>query len=249
MHIERYVCFYAILFFCYINTFFIVYNSVKEDFAMKKLLLLSVITILLFTSCILLDVPTTTPEIVHDTTNAPPVYNVTYNVGDIGPAGGWIFYDKGEFSDGWRYLEAAPGDIVVDGSTKIVFGLSKTKEQTSDAIGAGKANTAILISAMGRNAYLAKNGSATTQDYAALLCDRYSTNGYSDWFLPSKEELQYIYINLAGAKLGDFTNTEYWSSTVFSDSSVWAKDFKTAMYPQLSRGSDAGARVRPIRAF
>lgn len=33
-----------------------------------------------------------------------------------GPAGGYVFYDKGEYSDGWRYLEAAPVDIrVVDG--------------------------------------------------------------------------------------------------------------------------------------
>jgi hypothetical protein len=28
----------------------------------------------------------------------------------IGPAGGAVFYDKGGYSDGWRYLEAAPDD-------------------------------------------------------------------------------------------------------------------------------------------
>ena len=39
-----------------------------------------------------------------------------YKVGDEGPAGGIIFYDKGEYSDGWRYLEAAPADVwLVDG--------------------------------------------------------------------------------------------------------------------------------------
>jgi hypothetical protein len=31
-----------------------------------------------------------------------------YIVGDPGPAGGLVFYDKGFYSDGWRYLEAAP---------------------------------------------------------------------------------------------------------------------------------------------
>jgi len=34
--------------------------------------------------------------------------NGTYSLRDIGPAGGYIFYDKGSYSNGWRYLEAAP---------------------------------------------------------------------------------------------------------------------------------------------
>lgn len=33
-----------------------------------------------------------------------------YVLRDTGPAGGYIFYDKGDYSDGWRYLEAAPSD-------------------------------------------------------------------------------------------------------------------------------------------
>jgi hypothetical protein len=28
----------------------------------------------------------------------------------IGPAGGFVFYDKGNYSDGWRYLECSPVD-------------------------------------------------------------------------------------------------------------------------------------------
>jgi len=34
-----------------------------------------------------------------------------YKIGDRGPAGGFVFYDKGDYSDGWRYLEVAPNDL------------------------------------------------------------------------------------------------------------------------------------------
>jgi len=34
-----------------------------------------------------------------------------YHIGDTGPAGGIVFYDKGSYSNGWRYMEVAPNDI------------------------------------------------------------------------------------------------------------------------------------------
>jgi hypothetical protein len=46
--------------------------------------------------------------------SVPSIYSQggrSYKVGDTGPAGGIIFYDKGNSSDGWQYLEAAPSDF------------------------------------------------------------------------------------------------------------------------------------------
>jgi len=43
--------------------------------------------------------------------SAPLSYAQNYQIGDTGPAGGFIFYDRGDSSDSWRYLEAAPAEF------------------------------------------------------------------------------------------------------------------------------------------
>ena len=59
-----------------------------------------------------------------------------------GPAGGWLFYDKGYFSEGWRYLECAPSDFEYESS----WGDNLLKIRSLDtAIGAGKNNTKEIL--------------------------------------------------------------------------------------------------------
>lgn len=41
-------------------------------------------------------------------TTAHIIINVPYVIGETGPAGGRIFYDKGNGDDNWRYLELSP---------------------------------------------------------------------------------------------------------------------------------------------
>ena len=199
-----------------------------------------------------------------------------------GPAGGYIFYDKGSYSDGWRYLEMAPADITtssskyfvfgyyrktadgdnlfVNGSTKYIEGTSKANDMksTGTAIGTGKANTTKLVSAMGDAAYCLRNGSSTTADYAARLCDDYTYNGYDDWFLPSKDELNLMYCNLAVNGLGDFTRIgRFFGSPYFSSSErdVFEDEPGSAWYENLIEGGrlyvPCGSEccVRAVRAF
>ena len=89
------------------------------------------------------------------------------------------------------------------------------------AIGAGGSNTTLIVSS---------NTESSPTDYAALICSNYSvvSNGitYSDWFLPSKDEMIKLYQNknLIGGLYYDSINTSsksnwYWTSSgdVFGD--------------------------------
>lgn len=149
-----------------------------------------------------------TVEIIEpEEVTEPELY---YAIGDCGPAGGFVFYDKGEFSDGWRYMEIAPveteGDWMEWGASGIFIG------ETREDIGTGLENTQRIVSELGNS------DPKTGYPYPALLCDRLLFNGYDDWYLPSIRELELVYTNLIETGKGDFPNTvygipNYWSST------------------------------------
>jgi hypothetical protein len=95
-----------------------------------------------------------------------------YKVGDFGPAGGIVFYDKGTFSNGWRYLEAAPVETEV---TAQWGAYGKDVAGTGTAVGSGKRNTQLIVDQLRA---LGENG------MAAQLCASLDFDGYKDWFLP-----------------------------------------------------------------
>jgi hypothetical protein len=82
---------------------------------------------------------------------------------------------------------------------------------------------------------------------AAQLGNDLIVDGYSDWFLPSKDELNLMYTNLKVTGFGGFTEYYYWSSSEPNASTAWVQVFSDGH--QGSRGKSNGERVRAVRAF
>jgi len=164
-----------------------------------------------------------------------------YTLGDIGPAGGLIFYVNPNYAtDGWRYLEAAPCDL----STCAKWGCFRTAIPGAHAseVGAGKQNTLDI------------EAGCTTPGTAADLCANFSLNGFRDWFLPSLDELTLMYLNLkiTGAcdfRIGDMAdNICYWSSTQRTADMASLLDFADNGRHHYD-DKDFPRRVRAVRAF
>lgn len=197
-----------------------------------------------------------------------------YSVGDVGPAGGLIFYDCDADNDsgnadglislecGWRYLEVVAKDVVMMKGLSIIFGYYRTSDSgenlivgTDTAIGTGKANTEALIKAMGETAYSRSYG-GWRGEYAAMACADYSVTVdgvvYDDWFLPSLEELRLMYNNLFRQGLGSFSDgSVYWSSSEKEGKRAWNIAFYvySTSSEQGSADREYPLRVRPVRAF
>ena len=121
----------------------------------------------------------------------------------------------------------------MDQSTGIQWGGLGTTIGTSTDKGTGEANTSAIVAALG-------NGS-----YAAKLCDDLDLNGYDDWFLPSKDELNLMY-GQKGAIEG-FADDHYWSSSEYSANTAWNQYFSGGL--QSASSKNYTYRVRAVRAF
>jgi hypothetical protein len=173
-------------------------------------------------------------------TPAPVPSSTIYKIGDKGPAGGIIFYDKGVFESGWQYLEAAPPEM----EFKAQWGdMGDSISGTGIGVGQGKQNTQAIATHMQRKG---KSGTA------AQTCQQFSHRGYTDWFLPSQAELNLIYINLKKNGLGGFSNGWYWSSSQGNGDGAWAQRFNDGEQNGIGYqgGNPSNAHsVRAIRQF
>jgi hypothetical protein len=160
-----------------------------------------------------------------------------FEIGDVGPAGGLIFYidEEGEFED-FIYLEAAVEDLEgTHAYSNITDGIGPSAQGL--AIGTGYSNSLAIIDQEDHT------------DSAAMECIELVQGGESDFFLPSKDELNKMYVNLHQQGLGGFAFDSYWSSSEFVASTycAWGQYFGSGA--QFDYYKDGFFYVRCVRAF
>jgi len=154
-----------------------------------------------------------------------------YEVGDVGPAGGWIFYVDAEnqFED-WDYLEVWPHTfsffqlLVCDYSPYL----------SSPELGTGENNTLVFAS---------NDDTFSAFDFAVLF-DGGSRN---DWFLPSKSELEALNASSVSALINSGEGYSAASSSVFGGCQWWTYDINNGW--GIEDDLYSWEWVLPIRSF
>jgi hypothetical protein len=112
-------------------------------------------------------------------------------------------------------------------------GVSVTTGATGTAIGQGPVNTAAITSVQG------------TGSYAAQICNDLVTGNFNDWYLPSKDELNKLF--LSKNTIGGFVSLLYWASTEVTTTDAAIQSFSSGN--QLSYGKNNPTAVRCMRGF
>lgn len=124
---------------------------------------------------------------------------LVYKIGDVGPGDGIVFYDKGNYSEGWRYLEVSRQDL----------------------------------------------GSFAWDD-AFVACRALSDSDQHPWHLPSQEELELVFQNLAQNDPTGFSSN-YWSASEIGGAYAWFVYFADGQQVRGIKRSELP--VRAIRSF
>ena len=178
----------------------------------------------------------------------------TCDVGETGPGGGKVFYVSAtnftstgsDCNAACKYLEAAPtgwgnGITVAAGETTGSSTVDPKLDWCSDtttlrnattktAIGDGRPNTTTGVACL---------------TGAIFHAELYVVNGKTDWHLPSKDELNQLFINRA--TVGGFSAGNYLSSSELAANAAWGQSFINVGQAGFLKTSSIA--VRPVRAF
>ncbi len=84
-----------------------------------------------------------------------------------------------------------------------------------------------------------------TWQEAKAACATLTLHGFSDWSLPTKEDLNRLF--MGKMLLGGFQNADYWSSSANAPDSAWSQSFLDGKV--LVRFRQSRMLVRPVRKF
>ena len=206
-------------------------------------------------------------------TNFAGTYTVTYSAtdgaGNTGTATRTVTVNAtvlsiGDFHQGGYifYLDGTGGGLISStsdqGQLQWCYPGNDVTGADGTAIGTGAQNTIDIL-----------EGCDFPDGRAADICTNLTLNGYSDWFLPSKDELNLMKQNLgqssgfAGWGIGQFAGDFYWSSSECSGSCSFNGSNSTpyenyAWSHYMGNGNDGlqvpvgkitFRRVRAVRAF
>lgn len=138
--------------------------------------------------------------------------------------GGIPFYNDGNYC----YVSA-----ISDQSSSATWGCVGTNISTGTAIGTGPANTSAIVSA------------CSEPGISARLCDDLVENGYSDWFLPSKDELNEMYNQKNTININP---NDYWSSSEYDATYAWHQYLLNGT-PYIDGAKSVAYRLRCIRRY
>jgi hypothetical protein len=177
-------------------------------------------------------------QVLTSTESGTLTWTGTHYIGEK-YGGGIVFF---VYDGGKHGLIAALSDQT---SSRWHAGFDRTTRAKADGIGAGLKNTSIIIAVQTGIYSPTYDGNA----FAATVCNEYfvTENGvtYGDWYLPSKYELNLLYIqkNI----VGNLTENGYWSSTEYDTASVWGQSFWNGLKYAASKFNISS--IRAIRSF
>jgi hypothetical protein len=204
---------------------------------------------------------------------------VVYTVGQTGPGGGTVFYvATTSFSCGptlaatCTYLEAAPSGWNTGADPSLTWATNVNNNRTTTVPAPGAIQTAIGTGYQNSNAIVAQTGNVAASS-AAVAARAYRGSGLTDWYLPSRDELNQMCkwargitgdalttlatvctggTSNSGSSATGFVDNRYWSSTEFArnsseESIARGQNFGSGSQDDLEK-SDIFF-VRPVRAF
>jgi hypothetical protein len=181
----------------------------------------------------------TSGQVLTSTGSGTLTWTGTHYIGES-YGGGKVFY---VYDNGKHGLIAATSN---QSTAMRWYGGSYTNTRArGDGVGAGLKNTAIII---------ANQGAVDGNEFAATVCNEYSvtetvggiTTIYGDWYLPSKHELNLLY--LQKTVVGGGADGIYWRSTEYDDKYAWGQGFSSGSQSS-NLGKEFAFYVRAIRAF